>query len=207
MQVKLTKYPQSCLLVEVGEVRLLIDPGSFAAAAHDAATFGALDAVLYTHRHADHFDPGLLTELSGTGTRVVTNADVAAVIDGIDVETLGDRAVTQIAGVRLQAYDIPHCVMVDGSPGPPNTGFVIGDTLLHTGDGLDVPTEVEVLAVPIAGPSVSMRDAYRMVERSEASTVIPVHYDAFIANPEQFAAACSIAEVRVLADGEATTVR
>src|SRR6056297_1791585 len=139
MQLRLTKYPQSCLLVEAGDARLLIDPGSFVAAAYEAATFGDLDAVLYTHRHADHFDAGLVADLAATGARIVTNADVADVIDDVEVETLADHAVTQVAGVRVRAHDIPHCEMVDGSPGPPNTGFVVGDTLLHTGDGLDVP--------------------------------------------------------------------
>jgi L-ascorbate metabolism protein UlaG (beta-lactamase superfamily) len=199
--VRITKYPQSCLLVETGAARLLIDPGTFVTAVYDAAEFGEVDAVLYTHRHADHFDASLLDPLAEAGARFVGNADVASLIERHEVTVLDDRDTTTIAGVSVQAFDIPHCVMVDGSPGPPNLGFVVEGALLHPGDGLDAPAEVEIVAAPIAGPSVSMHDAYRLVAAAGASQVIPIHYDAFIAKPEQFAEKCAIGTVHVLADG------
>ncbi|WP_370328476.1 hypothetical protein [Euzebya sp.] len=65
---------------------------------------------------------------------------------------------------------------------------------------------VDVLAVPIAGPSISFRDAYRMVERLGPSTAIPIHHDVFVADPRMFADRCGIARVIVLDDGESTTV-
>ena len=55
--MKITRYYQSCLLVEEGSARILIDPSGAEAERFDS--FGKLDAVLYTHEHSDHFDPDL----------------------------------------------------------------------------------------------------------------------------------------------------
>ncbi|MEX0869235.1 MAG: MBL fold metallo-hydrolase [Nitriliruptoraceae bacterium] len=202
MAIRITKYPQSCLLVETGDARLLIDPGMPATAAFTPDVMGSVDAVLYTHRHGDHFDASWLEPMAEQGAHFVANADVATLLDGHDVTVLADRESTTVAGVRLDAYELTHCPMVDGSPGPPNIGYVIDDVLLHPGDGFEAPRDVEVVAAPIAGPSLSIRDGYRMVADTNASHAIPIHYDVFIALPEQLAEACDIATVHVLGPGE-----
>jgi L-ascorbate metabolism protein UlaG (beta-lactamase superfamily) len=60
-----------------------------------------------------------------------------------------------------------------------------------------------VAAVPIAGPSISFHDAYEFVRRLGAEHVVPIHYEAFVADPTHFARVCDLAEVHVLTDGEA----
>jgi L-ascorbate metabolism protein UlaG (beta-lactamase superfamily) len=57
MTMKVTRYFQSCLLVEDGETRVLIDPSGQEKDSLDK--FGKLDAVLYTHEHSDHFDANM----------------------------------------------------------------------------------------------------------------------------------------------------
>ncbi len=102
--MRIVKYPQSCLVVETGEARLLVDPGSFATAAYEPATFGPVDAVLYTHRHQDHFDPGLLDALAEAGTTFVANGDVASLMGDHDAVVLEDGDETTVRGVRVRAH-------------------------------------------------------------------------------------------------------
>jgi L-ascorbate metabolism protein UlaG (beta-lactamase superfamily) len=110
----------------------------------------------------------------------------------------------QVAGVEVLPRDLPHVVMVDGSPGPPNTGFLLDGTLFHPGDGVELTgLTAPAAAVPIAGPSISFHDAYRLVRSLGAAHVIPIHYDAFVADPAHFARVCDLAEVHVLGDGAA----
>ncbi len=199
--MKLIKYPQSCLVVEHAAGRILIDPGNVALDAYALDDFGAVDAVLYTHRHADHFDDRILDALTERATPLYANADVAQLLPE-RVTVVSDGQSFEVAGFAVTARDLPHVTMVDGSPGPPNTGYLIDGLFFHPGDGNELEgLSVDVLAVPIAGPSISFRDAYRFVGDVGAHTAIPIHYDVFLADPHQFAGFCDIAEVVVLHHG------
>jgi L-ascorbate metabolism protein UlaG (beta-lactamase superfamily) len=205
--MRVTKYPQSCLLLERdGAGRLLIDPGNFVFEAFAVDDLGPLDAVLYTHRHPDHFDERHVDALLEAGAELYANADVCGLVGEDDATELGDGETAEIAGFEVTAHDLPHVPLVDGSPGPPNTGYLVDRRLFHPGDGVDVDLTAEVLGLPIAGPSISFRDAYAFTERLGAERVIPMHYHMFVAEPELFDRFCDIAEVVVLDDGESAEV-
>lgn len=205
--MRVTKYPQSCVIVEHEHGgRLLIDPGYVAMDAHRFDEFGAVDAVLFTHAHADHFDPRAVEAILERDLPIHANADVCGRIDG-PATTVDDGEEFTAAGIGIVARAMPHVEMVDGSAGPPNTGYVLDGRLLHPGDSMQVAgVRVDAIAVPIVGPSVSFRDAYVAVESTGASIAVPIHYDVFLANPEQFGKYCDIASVVVLGDGESTDV-
>lgn len=200
--MKVTKYPQSCLLLEGDDGRILIDPGVFAMDAFEPADFGTLDAVLYTHRHPDHFDERYVAEFADRGSAIYANADVADEI-GEAATTVADGERFSVAGFSITARDLAHVPLVDGSPGPPNTGYLVDDRFFHPGDGIEIDgVAVDLLALPITGPSISFRDAYRFTADLGAATVVPMHYDMFSANPELFEGFCDIAEVVILDHGE-----
>ena len=203
--MKITKYPQSCFVLDNGDGRLLIDAGTFALDAYSLDDFGPLDAVLYTHRHADHFDERHIDAILDRGIAIHANSDVLEVVGPDRGHEVSDGDRFEVAGFTVGAHDLPHVELVDGSPGPPNTGYVIDDLLFHPGDGISLDgVSVDVLAVPIAGPSISYRDAYKFIEQVGASRAIPMHYDMFMADPQLFDHFCDIAEVIVLDHGEST---
>jgi len=205
--MRITKYPQSCLVIEVDDARLAIDPGTFVTARYDLEDLDHLDAVLFTHRHADHLDVEIVDPLLEAGVALYGNADVVDLLGADRCARIDPGEPFTAAGVDIAPYDLPHMVMVDGSPGPPNTGFLVDGTLFHPGDGIEVEgLKARVLAAPIVGPSSSFHDAYRLVAQLGPELVIPIHYDAFIASPDHFARVCDLAEVRVLADGAGTEV-
>ena len=202
-----TKYPQSCLIVEVDGRRLLIDPGIFVSAAHTPEELGHVDAVLYTHRHPDHLDTDLADTLRERGIELFGNADVCELLGADNVTEVSDGEPFTAAGVDVLPRDLPHVELVDGSPGPPNTGFLVDGRLFHPGDGVEITgLGARALAAPISGPSISFRDAYRLVESLGAETVVPIHYDMFTADPHHFARVCDIAEVVALEPGGAVEV-
>jgi L-ascorbate metabolism protein UlaG (beta-lactamase superfamily) len=201
--MRITKYPQSCMVLEGADGRLLIDPGDVAMDAYRFDAFGHLDAVLFTHRHLDHFDPRAMEAIAERDLPVYANADVCGLIDGLPATTVTNGQAFKAAGFEIEPHDMPHVVMVNGAAGPPNTGFVFDGRLLHPGDSMQVDgIRVDALAVPITGPSVSFRDAYLAVETTACSTAIPIHYDKFLANPQLFEHFCDIASVVVLNHGE-----
>ncbi len=199
--MRVTKFPQSCLVLEKDGARIAIDPGSITLDRHSLDELGELQAVLYTHRHADHFDERHVDALLGRGVQLYGNADVCALVDGMT--EVRDGVVQEAAGFRVEPRDLAHVPMVNGEAGPPNTGFLVDGELFHPGDGMELPDlRARVLALPIAGPSISFRDAYVFVERAGASAVVPIHYDFFVADPDLFARYCDLAEVIVLGPGQ-----
>jgi L-ascorbate metabolism protein UlaG (beta-lactamase superfamily) len=202
MTMRLTKYAQSCIAVEKDGARLLFDPGTIAVDRHGLDELGHVDAVVYTHRHHDHFDERVVGALLDRGAVLYGNADVCSLVEGMAEVCDGERV--DIAGFQVEPRDLPHVPMVDGSPGPPNTGFLVDGRLFHPGDGISLEgLRAEVLALPITGPSISFRDAYAFTRDTGASLVVPIHYDFFIADPHRFAQFCDVAEVVVLEPGQA----
>jgi L-ascorbate metabolism protein UlaG (beta-lactamase superfamily) len=207
--MRITHHGQSCLLVETdGDARLLIDPGTVTTGRVDLADLGAIDAVLLTHQHPDHVDPGPVAELVESGAVLFANAPTRALFrDDVPVEVVAGGASFDAAGVRVTAHDLPHMPMIDGSPGPPNLGYVIDGRLLHPGDAREVTGLVaEVLAVPIAGPSTSSHLAYLMAKAVGAATVIPIHFDVFPGDPDLFASKSNLEGVQVLHQGDSLEV-
>lgn len=207
--MRFTKYPQSCAVIEGSDGRVLVDPGNFAMDAGGFDVFGSIDAVLFTHRHPDHLDDRALDAIADRDIAVYGNADVADRIGDrvgkVAVVTAGQPFTA--AGFTIEPHDMPHVVMVDGSAGPPNTGFVFDGRLLHPGDSLHVDRlRIDAFALPIAGPSVSFRDAYVAAEATGTRTAIPIHYDGFIADPKMFAHYCTITDVVILAPGETADI-
>jgi L-ascorbate metabolism protein UlaG (beta-lactamase superfamily) len=184
--MKITRYFQSCLLIEDGRVRILIDPS--AQEKDKMGKLDELDAVLYTHEHGDHFDAEMAQTFVEQGIApVYANASTAKLIKASKT-VVKDGQEYDINGLKIKALDLPHCLMWDGSQGPQNTGYLVGERLFHSGDGVKLGgLKAEILAVPLNGPDVSMKDAYDFAKQVSAKKVIPVHYDYLGGNPDVFA--------------------
>lgn len=206
--MQVTKHYQSALvLAQDDRGRVAIDLGARPQGPHDLDALGPLDALLFTHRHPDHMDAEVVDAALDRGIEVFGNADVCQALGDRPITRLADGSAITVAGWEVLPRDLPHVVMVDGSPGPPNTGLIVDGRLFHPGDGLDIDgVIVDVLALPIAGPSISFHDAWRMVQRLAPTTVLPIHHDFFVADPALFASRCDLADVVVLGHGETATL-
>lgn len=184
--MNITRYIQSCLLIEEDGTRILIDPSGQEKESSDK--FGQLNAVLYTHEHADHFDPGLAKQFLDKNIPVYANASTAKQIDG-NPNVVEDGIEFSVGSIKIKAIELPHCLMPDGSEGPQNTGYLINNRFLDPGDSTELEgLQVENLALPITGPDISMKDAFLFAKQLDAQNVIPVHYDVIGANPDVYAA-------------------
>lgn len=181
--MKIIRYFQSCLQIEEGSARILIDPSGHEA--EDVAKFGKLDAVLYTHEHGDHFDAEMAKNFVEQAIApVYANASTAKLIKA-SATTVNDGQEFEIAGITIKALELPHCQMPDGSDGPQNTGYLINEKLFHAGDGKELDNlTVDNLAGPMLGPDVSVRDLCDFAKQLKAKRVVPIHYDTFGANTD-----------------------
>jgi L-ascorbate metabolism protein UlaG (beta-lactamase superfamily) len=184
--MKVTRYFQSCLLIEDANARILVDPSG--KEWDRLKDLGKLDAVFYTHEHGDHFDAEMAKTFVEQGTApVYANASTAKLIKASKTE-VADGQEFDINGLKVKAMELPHCLMVDGSEGPQNTGYLFNEKLFHPGDGKELAgLSVDNIALPIAGPDISLKDAFDFAKQVSAKKAIPIHYDYLGGNPEFFA--------------------
>ncbi|MEX0912902.1 MAG: MBL fold metallo-hydrolase [Candidatus Paceibacterota bacterium] len=173
----ITKYGQCCLLIEVGGERILTDPGRFSVSQNEVRD---IDLILITHEHADHLHAESLNTIlkNNPNAQVVTNVSVGKILDGLEIkyEILEGREVAKKSGVELEAYDGKHTEIYKDFGQVQNTGYFIANKLFYPGDAYTEPgKEVEVLALPIAGPWCCSADAIAYALRVNPKKAFPVH--------------------------------
>ncbi len=210
--MKIKKYPQSHLVITGSSTKIIIDPGSLTfAGGFESSLFQGADAYLITHQHQDHMDPQNIKAVI-KDKPVYGNSDVVAKLKtlGVEATEIRDKQKFTVGEFEIMPVDLPHCKMQDGTDGPPNTGFLISGVFFHPGDGDITPQDLtsENLALPIAGPTITMTGALQFAKEMQAKIVIPIHYDYFKADPQEFkkmALPFGI-EVRPLSSGEETEI-
>lgn len=185
--MRVTHLGHACLLVEIADTRVLIDPGSFSRGFEDLHD---LDAIVITHQHADHLDEDRLPALLRANRQAAVYADpeTAALIAaaGADVVTLVQGGNVSVGSAILSPVGQLHAFNHSGVPRCTNVGVVLradGEpTLFHPGDAYDAdPGQVDLLAVPVNAPWAKVSESIDFVRRIGPTGIIPVH-DALVSD-------------------------
>ena len=208
--MKITKYPQSCMIIEQNNKRMIIDPGSFVSENYKVSELLPLDLVLITHEHSDHIDKKLLENiLKSKNIPVVANKSTSILLEDMVTNIIEDYEEITLEGFKIIARELPHVLMVDGSTGPQNTGYIIDGIFFHAGDGINIENlKIDTAAIPIAGPDISPKDVKEFIDQIECHTIIPIHYDFFTENPEMLNNNYFFPDVKaiILENGQSTEI-
>jgi L-ascorbate metabolism protein UlaG (beta-lactamase superfamily) len=179
--VKITHLGHSCLLVESGGARILIDPGAFTQGFEELTD---LDAVLVTHQHVDHLDVERLPLLleANEGAQLLTEPEVAAELDkvGIDARPLHVAAEIAIGAVTVTGVGGIHAEIDPAIPRIGNVGVLLSSngepTFFHPGDSYEAtPEGVDVLGVPLNAPWAKLSETVRFARAVGAGRMFPIH--------------------------------
>lgn len=172
--MQITHYGHSCLLLDTGAARLLLDPGSFSRG-FEALT--GLDAILVTHQHPDHLDVARLRPLldANPDARLIVDTGTAGHLDvPHEVATPGEAL--DVAGARVDVLGGAHAVIHPDIPIIPNNAYLVDGTHLHPGDSFVVPPNpVDVLFVPSGAPWLKMAEAVDYTRAVAPRTIVPIH--------------------------------
>jgi L-ascorbate metabolism protein UlaG (beta-lactamase superfamily) len=177
--MRITHLGHACLLVEMADTRLLIDPGTFA---DDLSGVGDLAAVLVTHQHPDHLDPDRLPAVVAANPDAVVLCDPGSVapLAGLGVEARAHHGVCTVGGITVTPFGEQHALIHDDIVRITNVGVRLDadgePSFFHPGDALDAePGDVDVLAFPLQAPWQRSRDMTAFLRRLAAPHAVPVH--------------------------------
>jgi L-ascorbate metabolism protein UlaG (beta-lactamase superfamily) len=205
--MRIRKFGHSCLLVENGDDRLLVDPGSYSRGFEELT---GLTAVLLTHQHADHVDTERLGALleRNPGAQLVSDEETAAKLS-LDATTARDGDKLQLGDTSVEVFGEWHAVVHPDIPSVRNVGYLFADRLFHPGDAFTDPgRQVDVLALPASAPWLKASEAIDYLRQIRPRVALPVH-EQVLAKPgtglyyglyERFSTAQGT-EWRVLDDG------
>jgi L-ascorbate metabolism protein UlaG (beta-lactamase superfamily) len=202
--MRVTWLGHATVLIETPGARVITDPVLRHRVAHllrqvpDPAAPGAVDAVLLSHLHHDHFDKPSLRQLASSATTAVLPTGAAHYLDGIPfgaVREVRAGEALQVGDATVRAVPAWH----DGRrrPGPgarehDTLGFLIGDVWFAGDTDLDdemgaLRGQVDVALIPIWGWGTSLgpghldpEGAARAIARVEPRIAVPIHWGTFL---------------------------
>lgn len=178
--MQITHLGHSCVLIQTGGQRVLIDPGNFSSGWHQLTD---LDAVLVTHQHPDHADPEHLPRLLAANPQALVAVEhtVPGLVDlPQHTRALGPGETVDIGALQVDAIGGQHAVIHRDYPRIGNVGFVLraeGEpSVLHPGDCLDAVAEgIDVVLVPAFGPWSATRETIEFTRAVGAPRGFLIH--------------------------------
>jgi hypothetical protein len=98
------------------------------------------------------------------------------VSQGIKFEVVGDNQKAKIKDVLIEGYGTKHAFIYGNASAVENTGYFINNRLWYPGDAFTNPHRyAEILALPVAGPWLTIANAIDYGTGMKPKICFPVH--------------------------------
>ncbi|MER7483936.1 MBL fold metallo-hydrolase [Streptomyces sp. NPDC126510] len=168
--MRITKFGHACVRLERNARAIVIDPGVMTS---DPDALTGAEAVLITHEHFDHFDPGRLHEVPSA---IYTCAGVARHLNGFGerVHVVHEGDSFSVAGFEVSVAGDKHHFSHPDAPPVDNVGFLIDGEVFHPGDALTV-VDAPTLLVPGQAPWLTVPDMIGYLRRMSPRRAYAIH--------------------------------
>jgi L-ascorbate metabolism protein UlaG (beta-lactamase superfamily) len=186
--VIVTHLGHSCLDLQIGGARVLLDPGSLTPGWESLT---GLDAVLITHQHVDHLDPRRIPALldANPDARLIVEPSCVPVLAaaGVTAQPLAAGDAVDLGGVTVTGVGGEHAEIFNEIPRIGNVGIVLAadgePTFFHPGDAYAyAPEGVDVLGVPLSAPWAALKETIEFARAVRPRLTFPIH-DGTVSTP------------------------
>lgn len=186
--MKVTKYPQSCLLIEIKGKTLLIDPGAINWDDSFIDDFKDVDYIFITHRHGDHLYADAVKKILGFNkAKLYSSSEVAKFFPDLPINIVKDGDIVDFGDFKVEVVKAVHGFIPPFKAGKQiyeNIGFIIDDGVVRfyaTSDTICFEHEYkcDAIALPVCGHGIVMGpfEASLFSKDTSAKLTIPTHYD------------------------------
>lgn len=182
--MKITKYPQSCVMIEVNNKKILIDAGGLKYQEKFFKDWKKSDIILITHKHTDHIKADTLKELN---IPIYSTQEVQNEYPELNINIVKENDIITFDDLKIEVVKAVHGYnpnLKDGKEVLENVGYIIDDgnhRFYSTSDTIcfknDYKADIVALPVTAHGLTMSSYEAALFARELEAELVLPVHMD------------------------------
>lgn len=184
--MKITKFPQSCLLIETKGKKILIDPGTLKYKNEYFEIWNSVDIILITHKHSDHCNTEVLEKINKSIT-IYSTKEVFEANQTLDINIVKENDIIELDKIKIEVVHAIHGyqpLLKGAKEIHENVGYIIddGDNRLYTtSDTICFKNEykADILCIPVTGHGLTMSAFEASLYAKEVGAVltIPIHMD------------------------------
>lgn len=184
--MKITKLPQSCLLIETKDKKILIDPGKLKYKDEYFDIWNSVDIILITHKHPDHCNTEVLEKLN-SNIKIYSTQEVQDANENLKLNIVKENDVIELDGIKIEVVHAIHGyqpLLKGGKAIYENVGYIVDDgenRLYTTSDTICFENDYKanILVIPVTGHGLTMSAFEAALYAKEVGAVItiPLHMD------------------------------
>lgn len=185
--MKITKFPQSCLLIETKGKKILIDPSNLKYKEEYFDIWNHVDIILITHKHSDHCHTEVLEKIN-KNIEIYSSSEVKNAHPTLPIKVVKENDMINVNNtIKIEVVHAEHGYippMKLGAKVIENIGYIINDSenkIYVTSDTICFQNDYkcDILCVPVSDYGVVMGafEASLFAKETEAKVVIPLHAD------------------------------
>ncbi len=174
--MKITKFVQSCVLVQDDKYVALFDPDSFTwgSKTFPLDSLQKLDYILITHIHGDHFSLEFVQALINKfpSAKIFTTNEIATSLKQAGIKNVSTESdnVIEIANATHE-----NMTPLTGHPNNENIAITFDGKVTHPGDSHQFQKSGPILLLPVDGPWGSTAGAVLAAEKVKPRFILPIH--------------------------------
>lgn len=184
--MKITKFPQSCLLIETKGKKILIDPGTLKYKEEYFDIWNKVDIILITHKHPDHCNTEVLEKINDK-IKIYSSKEVQDANKNLNISIVKENDIIELDDIKIEVVHAIHGyqpLLKGDKEINENIGYIVDDgenRLYTTSDTICFKNDykADILCIPVTGHGLTMSafEASLYAKEIGATLTIPIHMD------------------------------